>query len=100
MISIASNSSIVLKYGTAYINAPAYSDEKDAEAVYIPDDAGMKYYDMQKLLNYVPRYRTVLKSEELSTVDENNLEALLCNQQAGSYDLYGHVERAIGSNQS
>ena len=27
---------------------------------------------MQKLLNYVPRYRTVLKSEELSTVDENN----------------------------
>lgn len=72
MISIASNSSIVLKYGTAYINAPAYSDEKDAEAVYIPDDAGMKYYDMQKLLNYVPRYRTVLKSEELSTVDENN----------------------------
>jgi hypothetical protein len=32
----------------------------------------MKYYDMQKLLNYVPRYRTVLKSEELSTVDENN----------------------------
>ena len=42
------------------------------EAVYIPDDAGMKYYDMQKLLNYVPRYRTVLKSEELSTVDENN----------------------------
>ena len=61
MISIASNSSIVLKYGTAYINAPAYSDEKDAEAVYIPDDAGMKYYDMQKLLNYVPRYRTVLK---------------------------------------
>ena len=98
MISIASNSSIVLKYGTAYINAPAYSDEKDAEAVYIPDDAGMKYYDMQKLLNYVPRYRTVLKSEELSTVDENNWK--LCNQQAGSYDLYGHVERAIGSNQS
>ncbi len=22
--------------------------KKDAEAVYIPDDAGMKYYDMQK----------------------------------------------------
>ena len=47
-----------------------------------------------------PRYRTSLESEELSTVGRKQLEALLCNQQAGSYDLYGHVERAIGSNQS
>ena len=72
MVSVKSNSMIVLKYGTERINAPAYSNEKNAEAVYVPDDSGMKYYDMQKLLNYVPRYRTVLKSEELSTVDENN----------------------------
>lgn len=72
MVSAASNSAIVLKYGAEYINAPAYSNEKDAEAVYIPDDAGMKYYDMQKLLNYVPRYRTVLKSPELSSVDDKN----------------------------
>lgn len=72
MISLDNNSMIVLKYGTQYVNAPAYSDEKDAEAVFIPDDEGMKYYNMQKLLQYVPRYQTVLKSEETSTIDTNN----------------------------
>ena len=72
MVSVAGNSMIVLKYGTEYINAPAYSDEKDNEAIFIPEDPGMGYYELVKLLNYTPRRKTVLKSPETSTIDDDN----------------------------
>ena len=72
MVSVTSNSMIVLKYGTEYINAPAYSDEKDNEAIYIPEDPGMGYYELIRLLNYTPRRKSVLKSPETSTIDEDN----------------------------
>lgn len=72
MVSLANNSMIVLKYGANYINAPTFSDEKDQETVYVPDDAGMSYYSMSKLLNYVPRYQTIMKSDETASIDEKN----------------------------
>lgn len=72
MASLSTNSVVVLKYGTTYINAPAFSDEEDNEAVYIPDDAGMKYYNMSKLLSYVPRYQAALKTPETGSIEEGN----------------------------
>lgn len=72
MASLKSNSVIVLKYGTLYLNAPAYSDEKDSETVYLPDDAGTSFYSLIKTLSYVPRYQTMIKSEETADIDNGN----------------------------
>lgn len=72
MVSIDGNSMIVLKYGANLVNAPAFSDEKDYETVYIPEDPGMGYYELVRLLSYTPRLKTVLKSPETSTIDEGN----------------------------
>lgn len=72
MASLKSNSVIALKYGTKYINAPAYSDEKDNESVYIPDDPGTAFYNLNKILSYTPRYQSIIKSEETKDIDENN----------------------------
>lgn len=72
MASLKSNSVIVLKYGSLYLNAPAYSDEKDNETVYIPDDGGTNFYSLIKSLSYVPRYQSMIKSEETADLDNNN----------------------------
>ncbi len=72
MASVKTNSVVVMKYGTNYINAPAYSDEKDNESVYIPDDAGTSFYNLNKNLSYAPRYQSIIKSEETKTIDEGN----------------------------
>lgn len=72
MVSTKSNSMIVLKYGAELVNAPAFSNEKDNETVFIPEDPGMGYYELIKLLSYTPRRKTVLKSPETSTIDEGN----------------------------
>lgn len=73
MASPKSNSMLVLKYGTQNaINAPAFSNEKDNESVYIPDDNGTSFYNLNKALSYAPRYLTMIKSEETKDIDENN----------------------------
>lgn len=71
MASEEANSVIVLQKG-AYMNAPAFSNEENNEAVYIPEDEGMGYYNLSKLLSYAPRRQIVLKSEETSTIDTKN----------------------------
>lgn len=72
MASLKSNSVIVLKYGTNIINAPAFSDEKDNEQVFVPEDPGTGYYQMVKALNYAPRLLRLLKTEATKTIDEGN----------------------------
>lgn len=72
MASLKSNSVVVLKYGSLYLNAPAFSNEKDNEIVYIPDDGGTNFYSLVKALSYVPRYQSMIKSEETADIDNNN----------------------------
>lgn len=66
------NSVVVLKYGAERPNAPYYSDEEGAEAFFVPDDAGMKYYQLSKSISYSPRYLTTLKTEETRDLDNKN----------------------------
>lgn len=73
MASLKSNTVTVLQYGTPNkLNAPAYSDIPGEETVYVPDDTGMKFYQLVAAVNYVPRYKTLLKTEETKTIDEGN----------------------------
>lgn len=67
-----SNAVVVLKYGAERPNAPYYSSEEGAEAFYVPDDAGMKYYQLSQNVSYTPRYLTTLKTEETRDLDERN----------------------------
>lgn len=72
MASLKGNSVIPLKYGATNMNAPAYSNEKDFETVYIPDDAGMGYYVLLKTLNYAPRYKKVIQTSETGDIQADN----------------------------
>lgn len=63
---------VVMKYGANISNAPAFSDEVDNEAVYIPEDAGLYYYQMLKSLSYAPRHRSLILDEETRNVIEGN----------------------------
>ena len=63
---------LVMKYGTAYCNAPAFSDEKDNEAVYVPEDAGLYFYSMNKALSYGPRRRSLITDAETKDIVEGN----------------------------
>ena len=63
---------LVMKYGAAFSNAPAFSDETGNEAVYVPEDAGLYYYSMNKALSYAPRRRSLITDEETKNVVEGN----------------------------
>ncbi len=63
---------IVMTYNANYSNAPAFSDEPGNEAVYVPEDAGLYYYQMLKSLSYAPRHRSLILDEESKSVLENN----------------------------
>lgn len=63
---------LVMKYGAAYSNAPAFSDEEGNEAVYIPEDLGLYFYGMNKALSYAPRRRSLITNEETKNVVEGN----------------------------
>ncbi|MGI6047020.1 MAG: hypothetical protein ACOYEG_03290 [Petrimonas sp.] len=63
---------LVMRYGANHSNAPAYSDESGNEAVYVPEDAGLYYYQMMKSLSYAPRHRSLILSEETRNVIEGN----------------------------
>lgn len=63
---------LVMRYGANYSNAPAFSDEKGNEAVYVPEDNGLFYYQMLKSLTYAPRHRSLILDEETRNVIEGN----------------------------
>ncbi|MDD2246476.1 MAG: hypothetical protein PHI70_03450 [Proteiniphilum sp.] len=63
---------VVMKYGANHSNAPAFSDELGNEAVYVPEDAGLYYYQMLKSLTYAPRNRSLILDEETKNVIEGN----------------------------
>ena len=63
---------IVMSYGANYSNAPAFSDEQGHEAVYVPEDAGLYYYQMLKSLSYAPRHRSLILDEQTKGVIEGN----------------------------
>lgn len=62
---------IVLRYGTAALNSPAFSDETNNEAVYLPEDAAGGFYQLLKSLSYAPRRRQVITSGT-GNIFENN----------------------------
>lgn len=73
MASLKTNTVLVLKYDAGdVINAPAYSDEEENQGVYIPCDNRMNYFELPKLLQYIPRSRTVIKGETTGDIDSNN----------------------------
>ncbi len=63
---------LVMRYGANHSNAPAFSDEEGNEAVYVPEDAGLYYYQMLKSLTYAPRHRSLILDEETKEVIEGN----------------------------
>lgn len=63
---------IVLAYNANTSNAPAFSDEPDNEAVYVPEDPGLYFYQMLKSLSYAPRHRSLILNEESTSVLQNN----------------------------
>src|SRR5690625_3637639 len=63
---------LVLRYGTSHANAPAFSTEEGNEAVYIPEDAGLYYFQLLKSLSYSPRHRSLILDEDSRTVLESN----------------------------
>lgn len=63
---------LVMKYGAAYSNAPAFSGEAGNEAVYVPEDLGLYFYSMSKALSYAPRRRSLITDEETKNVVDGN----------------------------
>ncbi|RNC63839.1 hypothetical protein [Proteiniphilum sp. X52] len=51
---------IVLRYGSANLNSPAFSGETNNEAVYLPEDQAGGFYQLLKSLSYAPRRRQVI----------------------------------------
>ncbi len=69
---IHSQSLIVMRYGASYLNAPTFSSEEGNEAVYVPEDDGLYYYQMLKGLSYAPRNRSLILDAESKSVIEGN----------------------------
>lgn len=63
---------LVMRYAANHSNAPAFSDEEGNEAVYVPEDAGLYYYQMLKSLSYAPRHRSLILDEDSRSVIEGN----------------------------
>ena len=55
-----------------YPNAPAFSDEKGLETVYVPADTKMNYVQMAKATGYQPRFLLALKNEKYPEIDTDN----------------------------
>lgn len=72
LADLKGQSVVVLMYNANTSNAPAFSDEEGNEGVYVPEDAGLRYYQMMKSLTYTPRNRSLILDEETKTVIENN----------------------------
>lgn len=72
MADTKNESVLVLKYGSSYANAPAFSDEKGLEAIYVPEDLGLYFYSMHKSLSYAPRRRSLITDSETKSIIDNN----------------------------
>lgn len=72
MVDQKGQSVLVMRYGVDPSNAPAFSDEEGLEAVYVPEDAGLYYYQMLRSLSYAPRRRSLILDEETKDVIDNN----------------------------
>lgn len=57
------------KYG---FNAPAFSDEPGAEAVYVPHDEGLTYVSADKNVDYVGRKQKILPAQGSEKLSETN----------------------------
>lgn len=72
LADLKDQSVIVMQYGVPNSNAPTFSDEEGNEAVYVPEDDGLYYYQMSKSLTYTPRRRSLILDEETRNVIEGN----------------------------
>lgn len=72
LVDTKGQSVLVMRYGANHSNAPAFSDQSGSEAVYVPEDAGLYYYQLMKSLSYAPRHRSLILSEETRNVIEGN----------------------------
>jgi len=64
--------STVIRYNTNYTNAPTFSGEDGNEAVYMPEDDGLYYYQLLKSLSYAPRRRSLITGPDTKDVIEDN----------------------------
>lgn len=65
-------SSTVILYNASNSNAPTFSGEDGNEAVYVPEDGGLYYYQMSKSLSYAPRRRSLITGPDTKDVIEGN----------------------------
>lgn len=54
------------------VNAPAYSDEPEFEAAYVPFDAGLDFLQFSKATNYASRKQRAIKDEATKDLDSKN----------------------------
>ncbi|WP_321998108.1 IPT/TIG domain-containing protein [Draconibacterium orientale] len=62
----------VMLYGADFTNAPTFSGEAGNESVYMPEDAGLYFYQLPKSLSYAPRRRSLITGPESKDVIEGN----------------------------
>lgn len=67
-----SQTSTVVLYNASLTNAPTFSGEDGLEAVYMPEDAGLYYYQMAKSLSYAPRRRSLITGPDTKDIIEDN----------------------------
>lgn len=67
-----SQSATVILYGANYTNAPTFSGEDGNESVYMPEDAGLYFYQLPKSLSYAPRRRSLITGPDTKDVIEGN----------------------------
>lgn len=71
-VDLKDESVMVMQYDADKPNAPAFSDDEGNEAIYVPEDGGLYYYQMLKSLTYTPRRRSLILDDETKDVIEGN----------------------------
>lgn len=72
LADLKDQSVVVMSYTARLPNAPTFSDQDGSEAVYVPEDDGLYYYQMLRSLTYTPRRRAMILDDETKDVIENN----------------------------
>src|SRR5690625_6887126 len=62
----------VLRLVDSQTKTPASLTEEGNDYVYIPEDAGLYYFQLLKSLSYSPRHRSLILDEDSRTVLESN----------------------------
>lgn len=71
--SLRNNEMVYLSEGKmASPNAPAFSDEKGLESVYVPEDLGLEFFQSLQSASYAPRRLRVIKDQSTNDIDKNN----------------------------